>query len=165
METQRSALKITDPKVALTKAEQYCAYQERAQQEVRNKLYEWGLWPDAVEQIISTLIENNFLNEERFARNYARGKFNQKGWGRIKIKQGLKFKKIPDKLIQKALLEIDGDDYIKTLSRLIQKKEAVLTEKDAYKRRYKLHQYALGRGYENDLIADVLSGSPEDGIL
>jgi regulatory protein len=156
MEKQSSAPKITDPKVGLTKAEQYCAYQERAQQEVRNKLYDWGLYPDAVEQIISNLIENNFLNEERFARNYAKGKFSQKSWGRIKIKQGLKFKKIPDKLVQKALTVIDGDDYLKTLSLIIQKKEAVLNEKDAYKKRYKLHQYALGRGFESDLITDVL---------
>src|SRR6195952_6162128 len=89
------SLKITDPKIGLTKAEQYCAYQERAQQEVRNKLYDWGLYPKDVEQIISNLIENNFLNEERFARMYAKSKFNQKSWGRIKIKQGLKFKQVP----------------------------------------------------------------------
>ena len=69
--------KITDPKVALTKAEHYCAYQERSQQEVRDKLYEWGLWPDAVENIISELIGGNYLNEERFAKAYAQGKFKQ----------------------------------------------------------------------------------------
>lgn len=119
MENQTSAPKITDPKMALQKAEQYCAYQERAQQEVRNKLYDWGLWPDAIEQIIANLIEGNFLNEERFARQYAKGKFSQKGWGRIKIKQALKFKRIPEKLIQKALKEIDGDDYTKRLSQII----------------------------------------------
>ena len=88
--------KITDEKAAYVKAEHYCAYQERSQQEVRDKLYEWGLWPDAVENIISELISNNFLNEERFAKAYAQGKFNQKGWGRIKIKQALKLKKVPD---------------------------------------------------------------------
>jgi regulatory protein len=74
----------------LTKAEHFCAYQERSQQEVRDKLYEWGLWPDAVEQSISRLIEGNFLNEDRFAKAYTKGKFNQKAWGKIKIKQGLK---------------------------------------------------------------------------
>jgi len=73
--------KITDEKVALTKAEHYCAYQERSQQEVRNKLYEWGLWTDTVENIISQLITGNFLNEERFAKAYTCGKFNQKAWG------------------------------------------------------------------------------------
>jgi regulatory protein len=110
-----------------------------------------------VEQIVSNLIENNFLNEERFAKAYARGKFKQKGWGRVKIKQGLKLKKIPDKLINKALQEIDGDEYMNTLSRIIQKKDAVLIEKDPYKRRYKLQQFAMGRGYEGDLIAEVVS--------
>lgn len=148
--------KITDPRVGLTKAEQFCAYQERSQQEVRSKLYEWGLYPKDVEQIISDLIGNNFLNEERFARMYVKSKFNQKGWGRIKIKQGLKFKQVPGKLIQKALTEIDGDEYLNRLSQIIKKKDATLAEKDAYKRRYKLQQYAMSRGFENDLINDLL---------
>src|SRR6202000_3073498 len=103
--------KITDEKTGLTKAERYCAYQERAQQEVRDKLYEWGLYPRSVETIISQLIESNYLNEERFAKAYAQGKFNQKHWGKIKIKQGLKLKQIPDKLIKKALETIDLSDY------------------------------------------------------
>jgi regulatory protein len=151
--------RITDEKVALAKAESYCAYQERSQQEVRNRLYEWGLWEAAVENIISLLIGSNFLNEERFAKAYAQGKFKQKGWGKIKIKQGLKLKKVPDVLIKKALLLIPGDDYLKTLERLLEKKERTTAEKDPYKRRYKLHQYALSRGYESDLIADVLKAS------
>jgi len=149
-------IKITDEKVALAKAEHFCAYQERAQQEVRNKLYEWGLWTDAVENIIIQLIAGNFLNEERFAKAYAQGKFKLKGWGRIKIKQGLKLKNIPPALLKKALQTIDADDYIAMLSKILYKKAALLTEKDAFKRRYKLQQYALSRGYESDLIADVL---------
>jgi len=157
MEFKLSQPKITDPKIAYTKAEHYCAYQERSQQEVRNKLYDWGLWPDAVEQIIADLVTANFLNEQRFAQAYAKGKFSQKGWGRIKIKQGLKLKKVPDVLIHKALLLIDADDYLLTLEKTLQKKANLLSEKDAYKRRYKLHQYALGRGFENDLILDILS--------
>jgi regulatory protein len=151
--------KITDEKVALAKAEHYCAYQERSQQEVRDKLYEWGLWTDAVENIISQLIGSNFLNEERFAKAYAKGKFNQKSWGKIKIKQGLKFKKVPDVLIKKALQTIDPDDYLQVLETVIRKKSAIIAEKDPYKRRYKLQQYALSRGYETDLIADVLRNS------
>jgi len=152
-------IKITDEKVALAKAEHFCAYQERAQQEVRDKLYEWGLWPDAVENIIVKLIGDNFLNEERFAKAYVRGKFKQKGWGRIKIKQGLKIKKIPESLLKKALLIIDGDEYLETLTKVLSKKAAMLTEKTPYKRRYKLHQYALSRGFETDLIIDVLKNS------
>lgn len=149
-------IKITDEKIALTKAEHFCAYQERAQQEVRDKLYDWGLWPDAVENIIVQLIAGNFLNEERFAKAYVQGKFKQKSWGRIKIKQGLKLKKIPDGLLKKALLTIDGNEYLDMLSKVLQKKAALLNEKDPYRRRYKLQQYAMSRGYESDLIADIL---------
>jgi len=145
-----------DEHAAYAKAEHYCAYQERSQQEVRDKLYQWGLHSVAVENAISRLIEGNFLNEERFAKAYARGKFNQKAWGRLKIKQGLKFKKVPDVLIKKALQTIDGDDYLKTLTHILNKKAATMPEKDVFKRWYKLHQYALSRGYEGDLIADVL---------
>jgi regulatory protein len=152
-------VKITDEKVAMAKAEHYCAYQERSQQEVRDKLYEWGLWTAAVENIISRLIEGNFLNEERFARAYTKGKFNQKGWGRIKIKQGLKLNNVSPVLIKKALLLIDADDYHNTLTRLLEKKAATLPEKDPYKRRYKLQQYAFSRGYETDLTAEVLKNS------
>jgi len=148
--------KITDEKVALGKAENYCAYQERSQQEVRDKLFEWGVYPSVVERIISKLIESNFLNEERFAIAYATGKLRQKGWGRNKIKQGLKFKKVSDPLIKKALKSIDEDEYLEMLRNIIQKKEACITEKVSYKRKYKLHQYALSRGFENDLIGDIL---------
>ena len=151
--------KITDEKVALAKAEHYCAYQDRAQQEVRDKLYEWGLWTDAVENIISQLITANYLNEERFAKAYVRGKFNQKAWGRVKIKQGLKLKKVSDVLIKKALLTIDGDDYLRTLQQVMTKKAALVKEKNDFKRRYKLQQYAMSRGFEADLVADVLKNS------
>ena len=152
-------IKITDEKVALAKAEHFCAYQERAQQEVRDKLYDWGLWPDAVENIIVQLIGGNFLNEERFAKSYVQGKFKQKGWGRIKIKQGLKIKRIPENLLKKALLTIDGDEYFEMLMKILSKKAVLLTEKVPYKRRYKLQQYALSRGFETDLIIDVLKNS------
>ncbi len=151
--------KITDEKVALTKAEAFCAYQERSQHEIRNKLYEWGLWTDAVENIIIQLIGSNFLSEERFAKAYVRGKFKQKGWGKIKIKQGLKLKKVPDGLIKKALQTIDGDEYLDTLSRLLNKKAASFIEKDPYKRRYRLQQYAFSRGYEIDITNDILKTS------
>ncbi|MFD2871685.1 regulatory protein RecX [Mucilaginibacter ximonensis] len=148
--------KITDPKEALSKAEHYCAYQERAQQEVRDKLYEWGLWPDAVEQTISELISGGFLNEERFAKAYTLGKFRQKGWGKIKIKQGLKLKRVPEVLIKKAVALIDGDAYTATLTDILIKKARILPEKDRFKRRYKLQHYAASRGYESDIILDVL---------
>jgi regulatory protein len=151
--------RITDEKTGLAKAEHFCAYQERSQQEVRDKLYELGLYPDAVERIIGKLIEGNFLNEERFARAYVQGKFNMKAWGRVKIKQGLKLKRVPEKLINKALQTIDGDIYLQKLELLIDKKAMQITENDTFKRRYKLIQYAMSRGFEADLINDVLKNS------
>jgi regulatory protein len=155
MDTTKT-IKIIDEKTARTKAEHYCAYQERSQQEVRHKLYEWGQHTIVVENIISGLITDNFLNEERFAKAYALGKFRQKGWGKTKIKQGLKFKKVPDVLIKKALQTIVDNEYLSMLQKVLSKKEGVLSEKDHYKRKYKLQQYAIGRGYESDLVIDVL---------
>ena len=151
--------KIIDEQLALEKAAHYCAYQERSQQEVRDKLYEWGLWPEAVENTIVKLIGEGFLNEERFAKAYATGKFRQKRWGKIKIKQGLKLKRVPDVLIKKALNGIDFDAYLQTLSDVLTKKAALVKEKDVRKRHYKLQQYAMGRGFESDLILDVLKAS------
>src|SRR6201989_2849498 len=145
---QPKSIRITDEKTALAKAEHYCAYQERSQQEVRDKLYEWGLYSNMVEQVIIQLIDGNFLNEERFAKAYTRGKFNQKGWGKNKIKQGLKFKRVPDVLIKKALQTIPEDDYMQVLEVILSKKARTITEKDKIKRRFKLQQYALSRGFE-----------------
>ncbi|RZK39537.1 MAG: RecX family transcriptional regulator [Pedobacter sp.] len=145
-----------DKKSALLKAESWCAYQERAQQEVRNKLYEWNLYPNEVEEIISELISTNFLSEERFANAYVSGKFNIKKWGKLKIKQGLKLRKVPEKLIQKAINQISMDDYLDTLLALAEKKANILGEKDSYKRKYKLVSYLQGKGFENDLIFLVL---------
>jgi regulatory protein len=148
--------KVIDETAARAKAEHYCGYQERSQQEVRDKLYEWGQHAKVIENIISDLITNNFLNEERFAKAYATGKFRQKGWGKVKIKQGLKFKQVPDVLIKKALQGIPDDEYLLMLQKVLAKKFAVLGEKNVYKRNYKLQQYALGRGYESDLISELL---------
>ncbi|WP_299289675.1 regulatory protein RecX [uncultured Mucilaginibacter sp.] len=159
MDFEESKPKILDPKTALLKAEKYCVYQERAQQEVRDKLYTFGLHQRDVENIISELISNNFLNEERFANAYTLGKFRQKGWGKIKIKQALKLKRVPDGLIKKALQQIDLDDYLQKLKGILEKKAALLKEKDAYKRSYQLKQYAYGKGYEGDLVVEVLKAN------
>src|SRR5690554_4347267 len=133
--------KIYTPRQARLKAESYCAYQERSQQEIRDKLYSWGVYPDDVENIIVDLISENFLNEERFAHAYASGKFNIKKWGKGKITSGLKFKQVPPRLIKDALNTIDPDEYFDTLLEVLRKKAALLDERDAYKRRMKLAQY------------------------
>lgn len=149
--------KITDPNVALVKMQNWCAYQERCQQEARDKLYELGLWQEAVESIISKLIEDNFINEERFAMQFARGKFSIKKWGRYKIKMELKQKRISDYCIKKALQQIDEKDYIKTLQKLIETKRKQSGEKNPIKLKYKLMTYVANKGYEKDLIMDVLN--------
>lgn len=159
MKTTQQQPLILDKKTALLKAESWCAYQERSQQEARNKLYEWNLFPNEVEEVISELITTNFLNEERFAHAYTSGKFNIKKWGKLKIKQGLKLKKVPDKLIQKALNGIEMGEYLGVLLATAEKKSASLTEKDALKKKYKLINYLQGKGFENDLIFDVLKAN------
>jgi regulatory protein len=144
------------PNQALIKAESTCAYQERCQQEMRDKLYEWGLHSADVENIIAKLITDNFLNEERFANAYAGGKFRIKKWGRVKIKLELKKRKISDYCIKKAMQEIDDSDYIKTLKDLIAKKSKEIKGGKDYQRKYKIAKYIASRGFEQDLIWDVL---------
>ena len=154
MEERKKNNKIITPLLAIKKAEVYCAYQERCQQEVRDKLYTFGIDSETVEGIIAHLIESNFLNEERFALAYVRGKFKQKQWGRIKIKQGLKFKKISDYLIKKALASIDSDDYYATLKNLADKKYKDIKESNILKKRYKLIAVLISKGFESDLVRD-----------
>src|SRR5690606_12894930 len=97
------------------KLAKYCAYQDRCHWEVENKMREFNLIREAHEEILIYLIQNDFLNEERVARSFVRGKFNQKNWGRIKISVELKKRRIPNKMIESALHEIEEEDYLKTL--------------------------------------------------
>lgn len=149
--------KITNPEIALIKMQSWCAYQERCQQEARDKLYGFGLWPDAVENIISSLIESNFLNEERFAMQFVRGKHAIKKWGRIKIKIELKQKRVSDYCIKKAMAQIDDTEYMTTLRKLIETKQRLTNEKNPIKLKLKVLNYALSKGYERDLVFDVLN--------
>lgn len=145
------------PSQAKLKAESYCAYQERCQKEMRDKLYEWGLHSNDVESIIADLISANFINEERFAKAFAGGKFRIKKWGRIKIKLELKARKISDYCIKQAMKEIDETEYVKTLNEIITKKAKDIKGLKLHIKNYKLANYALSRGYENDLIWTVLN--------
>lgn len=142
---------------AKLKAQSYCAYQERSQQEVRDKLYAWGVVTADVESIIAELVVDNFLNEERFALAYASGKFKMKGWGKLKIKQGLLYKAVSAPLIAAALNSIDDNTYRGTLHRLLEKKAISLAENDAYKRKYQLLQYAQRKGFEKELVLEILN--------
>jgi regulatory protein len=149
--------KIITPLVAIEKAKKFCAYQERAHSEVRKKLYEWGMDKEHVEGIISKLITEGFINEERFATSFARGKFRIKKWGKNKIKTELKKRKITEYCINKALSEIDRKEYYKTLKEIISKKEKEIKEKNDLKRKNKLSQYAISRGFEPELVWDVIN--------
>ncbi len=144
-------------KEALTKISAFCAYQERTQQEVRDKLYGYGLHMDVVEALIVKLIQENFLNEERFAKAYAGGKFRIKKWGRKKIQEGLKQKNISEYCIRQGLKEIREEEYKATLLELIQKKEEKEKEKNPYKRKHKLAQYVIAKGYEPDFVWELLN--------
>lgn len=137
---------------ATKKLENYCIYQDRCHYEVEQKLYEMNMIPLAKEQIITHLIEHNFLNEERFAKSFARGKFRIKKYGRLRISQELKTKKISPYNIKTALKEIDMDDYIETLEKLITDKFCSIAETNLYKKKQKVIEYALRKGYEIDLI-------------
>lgn len=162
MKTDKEKTYNYDKKTALQKVANWCAYQERSQQEVRDKLYEWQIKPTEIEEIISTLIAENFLNEERFALAYVSGKFKIKKWGKIKIKQGLRFKKVPEPIIKKALNSIDGNEYFETLRLLLEKKQQTEKEKNAVKRQVKLVNYLYSKGYEKDLIFLLLNNKHLD---
>ncbi|WP_316848446.1 regulatory protein RecX [Pedobacter psychrodurus] len=159
MKSGKQETVLLDKKQALAKAESFCVYQERSQKEVRYKLVEWGMRGDELEEIITDLILSNFLNEERFAKTYASGKFNIKHWGRVKIKQGLKLKGVPDKILQKAIYSLDDDDYMQTIEKLALKKAESLSENDPFKRKNKLMSYLQAKGFETDLILLVLKAS------
>lgn len=154
--------KITDQRTGLEKAMSWCAYQERCQQEVRDKLYEWGLWPEAVENIIAELIGQNFVNEERFAQLFAGGKFRIKHWGRVKIRLELKKRKISDYCIRKAMKEIPEEDYRKTLKKILSEYRKKIKERHPLKIKYRLMNYALSRGFEQDLIREMTGDGSEE---
>jgi regulatory protein len=150
--------KFYTPEQAWLKACKWCAFQERNQQEVRDKLYDYGLHQQQVEELISRLITEGFLNEERFAIAFAGGKFRVLGWGREKIKLALKHKKVSEYCIRKALQQIDDRSYTKRLEQVLAKRSREEKEKTPFKRKYKLAQYAISRGFEPELVWDVLKG-------
>lgn len=143
-------------KEATLKLMQFCAYRDRSQKEVEEKLKEMRMIPEASEKIIIQLMQEDFLNEERFARSFVRGKFRIKKWGRIKIKQELKLRGISKPIIKLALTEIDELEYWETLELLAQKKKDLIKEPNIFKKRKKLNNYLLQKGYENQMILEVV---------
>ncbi|MCH3881643.1 MULTISPECIES: regulatory protein RecX [Tenacibaculum] len=145
-------MKIFTVKEITKKLERYCVYQDRCHKEVETKLREYRVIPEARELILLSLMKDNFLNEERFAKSFARGKFRIKKWGKQRIVRELKFKDISAYNIKTALKEIDEQDYLATFDDLAEKKLKQITETDIYKKRKKLADYLLYRGWESNLV-------------
>ncbi|MGH2553197.1 MAG: regulatory protein RecX [Chitinophagaceae bacterium] len=137
---------------ALKKLKYYCAYQERCHSDVKDKLYKLGVWKKDHDEIIATLIEENYLNEEKFAIAFAGGKFRINYWGRMKIKYALKLKQVSDYSIKKALKQIDEETYKQVINKLAIEKYASLKSEQYLVRKKKTMDYLIGRGYEPELV-------------
>lgn len=148
---QRKGKSITIEQ-ARQKALRYCAYQERCHQEVKNKLYELGLKSSDADELLTYLITEGFLNEERYARLFAGGKFRIKKWGRVKIIHALESKGLSKNCIRLGLKEIDEDDYRQTLKKLITEKLSVNTEENSFAARDKISKSLIQKGYEPELV-------------
>jgi regulatory protein len=145
--------------MALQKLRHYCAYQERCHAEVREKAYTLGMHKSEVEELVSALIQDDYLNEERFAMQFAGSKFRMKQWGRVKIQYELKQKQISPYCIKKALAVVDEEEYMATLEKLAAAKTAALKgETNMFIKKRKLQDYLLQKGYESHLVAAVVSG-------
>jgi regulatory protein len=134
----------------------YCAYQERCHQEVKTKLYEYGLHKGDVDEIISDLITQGFLNEERFAKAFAGGKFRMKQWGRVKITHELEARGLTPNCIRAGLKEIDEEEYVRTLEELVERKSSSLDEPDSFVLRDKVSRFLIQKGFEAHMVWRVL---------
>ncbi|WP_422106901.1 regulatory protein RecX [Winogradskyella sp.] len=141
---------------AQKKLERYCAYQERCHKEVKAKLLEMRMIPEAIDQIIVHLIGHNYLNEERFAKTFVRGKFRIKKWGKNRLVSELKHRDISRYAIESALKEIDETEYDLTLDNLIKKRLGQVKENNVYRKKRKVADYALYRGWESHLVYEKL---------
>lgn len=141
---------------ALEKLKHFCSYQDRCHAEVKTKLYQLRIWGNEADEIMAVLITEDYLNEERFAHSFVRGKFRMKQWGRNKIKQALKQKQISAYCIRKGLEEIEEEEYSQTLKKLASDKYLSLKNEQYLRRRFKTTQYLMAKGYEPDLIHEIL---------
>lgn len=141
---------------ATRKLEQYCSYQDRCHQEVIKKLKDLRMIPEAIDLIITHLIRENYLNEERFARSFARGKFRIKKWGRNRIVNELKQRGVSKFNIKAALTEINESDYLRTFDELANKRLSQIKETDRQRKRKKLADYLFYRGWESNLVYEKI---------
>lgn len=142
---------------ALQKLKQYCAYQERSHSEVQQKLWDLGVWRQEHDGIIAALIEEDYLNEERFAVAFVGGKFRMKDWGRKKIYYALKEKKVSEYIIKRAMKEIPDEAYSNVVQELAEKKYALLKNEQYMVRKKKTMDYLLQKGYEHELVTATVN--------
>jgi regulatory protein len=152
---QKGLKKLTASEVR-KKIYHYCAYQERSHQEVRNKLSDLEISTPEIEEVISHLITEGYLNEERFAKAFAGGKFRLKNWGRIKIVNALEAKGLTKNCIRIGLREIDEADYRRTIELLILKKLDQTDEENIYVKREKLATHVIQKGFEPELVWEIV---------
>lgn len=142
----------------LEQARSYCAYQERCHKEVRQKLLSLSFSGEDLEEAVSMLISEDFLNEERFARSYCRGKFKMNQWGRVKIKRQLKQKEVSEYCIRKGLEEIEESEYERVFHELFRKKwDSLAKEKNHWIKKRKTRDYLIAKGFETELIYQQMS--------
>jgi len=142
---------------ALQKLQNYCAYQERCHSEVQQKLKDMNMIPEAIDQIIVSLINDNYLNETRFAQTFVRGKFRIKKWGKHRLTLELKKKGISKFNIKKAIGEIEEDEYITVFNNLAKKRSLQIKETNKTKKKRKLADYLLYRGWESHLVYEKVN--------
>lgn len=153
MKTNKTAFTL---KEIYAKMEYYCAYQERCYKEVEEKLYSFSSNQSEKDEILTYLIENNFINEERFAQSFVRGKHNYKFWGKNRIVNELKFRNISSRNIQTALKEIPETVYIENFHKLAEKNWESITAPKGPKKNKKFVDFLLRKGYETNLIYEKL---------
>jgi regulatory protein len=151
---------VSKKKISLIQAKQriasYCAYQERCLSEVRNKLEDYGITSPQAEKIIAQLADEDFINEQRFAESFVRGRFTVKKWGKLRIRQELKMRDIPNHYIATALDLIGDDEYLDTLNYLAKRKWSLTREPNLLKKKAKVNRFLMFRGFEADLIKEAV---------
>ena len=148
---------------ALPKIKQYCTYQERSHKDVKDKLYSYGLYSRDVEALVTQLIEEEYVNEERFARQYAGGKFRMKGWGRVRIAYALQQKQVSSRIIKLALKEIEDSAYMFTLQKLATAKWKSLEMEPPLSQKGKTYSFLVNKGFEAPLVQKILAELSQTG--
>lgn len=147
---------LYDFDIVLAKAQKYCVYQERCQWELEKKFRDWQVDDELKDEVMSELISQGFINEERYATQFASGRFRLKHWGRLKIKAELKMRQISSYSINKALEGIEEEEYRLTLQKLINNKNKEVQGKNEYEKKQKIAQYLQNKGYESEFIWESL---------